>query len=361
MLEEYLLQQRIPGDANTLPEGLKFVKWDLRFRKILEAVRRVRQACFELKGSEDWLVYRVALLRYATHNLSFDKRRGRGECDPPELMHALYSVEILIYGLVADDFHLKVRAERPAGYPPRQRISIDEAPWMLECESYDPPYHVDPAVLESDRGKVDGGWADPEEFDTVRDLSRIAGARFKDEAGRPRNPRGRTGLEGRGLLGLWGPNLSVVPLMVRTNPDSGHLELLLGARADVAGLEVLKGFVLPDESADDAARRVLKFEAGWDSGGVRFEPVYEGYTYDPRQTDNAWVESQALLALPDTPPALLSAGGEFEEIKWWPLDSETVNRIPSDQARFIRESLARLVESGRMNQLTADALLASTG
>jgi hypothetical protein len=310
-LEEYLLEQRIPGDANSLPERLKFAKWDLRFRKVLETVRRVRQACFALKESDDWLVYRIALLRYATHNLSFDKRRDRGECDPPQLMHALYSVEALIYNLVADDFHLKIRAERPASYPQRQRISIDEAPWMLDSDDYDPPYHVDPSVLESDRSKVDGGWADPEEFTSVRELSRISSAKYKADDGKPRNPRGRTGLAGRGLLGLWGANLSVAALVVRTNPDSGHLEVLLGGREDSGALEALKGFVLPESPAEV--------------------------------------------------PSLLTSGGEFDEVKWWPLEDGTVNRVPAGQARFIRDSIPRLIESGRMDQAAADRLLASTG
>jgi ADP-ribose pyrophosphatase len=360
-LEEYLLEQKIPGDANSLPERLKFAKWDLRFRKVLETVRRVRQACFELKESEDWLVYRIALLRYSTHNLSFDKRRNRGECDPPQLMHALYSVEALVYNLVADDFHLKIRAERPASYPPRQRISIDEAPWMLDCDDYDPPHHVDPSVLENDRNKVDGGWADPEEFDAVRELPRIQSAKFKDDDGKPRNPRGRTGLEGRGMLGMWGANLSAAALVVRTNPDSGHLEVLLGGREDSGALEVLKGFVLPDEKAEDALRRILSHEAGWESGDSPCDVVFEGYTYDSRQTDNAWVETRAFLVSPAEVPSLLTSSGEFDEVKWWPLDDETVNRVPAGQARFIRDSIPRLIESGRMDPSAADRLLASTG
>jgi ADP-ribose pyrophosphatase len=360
-LEEYLLEQKIPGDANSLPERLKFAKWDLRFRKVLETVRRVRQACFELKESDDWLVYRIALLRYATHNLSFDKRRDRGECDPPQLMHALYSVEALIYNLVSDDFHLKIRAERPASYPQRQRISIDEAPWMLDCEDYDPPYHVDPPVLENDRSKVDGGWADPEEFASVRELPRISSAKYKDDDGKPRNPRGRTGLAGRGLLGLWGANLSVAALVVRTNPDSGHLEVLLGGREDSSTLEALKGFVLPNEKAEDALRRTLAREAGWEPGDSPCDVVFEDYTYDSRQTDNAWVETRAFLVSPAEAPSLLTSGGEFDEVKWWPLDDGTVNRVPAGQARFIRDSIPRLMESGRMDQAAADRLLASTG
>ena len=68
-------------DFDELPDHLGFAKWDLRFRKILAAVRIIRRAYFSLKQIEDWVVYRIALLRYAAHTLSFDKRRGRGECD----------------------------------------------------------------------------------------------------------------------------------------------------------------------------------------------------------------------------------------------------------------------------------------
>ena len=177
----------------------------------------------------------------------------------------------------------------------------------------------------------------------------------------PRNPRGRTGLAGRGLLGLWGANLSVAALVVRTNPDSGNLEILLAGREGSSGLEVLKGFVLPDEEAEDALRRVLSQEAGWESGDSRASVVFEGYTYDSRQTDNAWVETRAFLVLPDEAPTLLTPGGEFDEIKWWPLDDETVNRVSAGQARFIRESVSHLIESGRMDEAAADRLLASTG
>jgi ADP-ribose pyrophosphatase len=362
LLEEYLLEQRLPADPNSLPERLKFAKWDLRYRRILETVRRVRQACYELKGeAEDWLVYRIALLRYATHTLSFDKRRDRGECGPVQLMHALYSVEALIYNLVADDFHLKIRAERPSSYPPRQRISIDESPWILDCEGYDPPYHVDNSVLKSDRTRAEGGWADPEDFRQVIQEPRISEVRFHADDGRPLNPRGRTGLAGRGLLGLWGVNLSVATLVVRRNPDAGHLEVMLGGWEESRDLEVVKGFVLPGESEEHALRRVLTAEAGWDPGPTRTSLIFEGYTYDPRQTDNAWVESQAFMVLPEDVPTLLSPGAEFDEIKWWPLDADTVNRLPSDQASFIRKGVARLVETGLLDEVGGEEFLASTG
>ena len=37
--------------------------------------------------------------------------------------------------------------------------------------------------------------------------------------GKPRNPRGRTGMTGRGTLGKWGPNQAADPIVTRWNPD----------------------------------------------------------------------------------------------------------------------------------------------
>jgi ADP-ribose pyrophosphatase len=362
-LEEYFLSHRIPAEAGSLPEDLKFVKWDLRFRKILDAVRRIRETCFGLRADDDWLVYRIALLKYALHTLSFDKRRDRGECDLPQLMHALYSVEALVFDLVSDDFHLKIRAERPASYPSRQRISIDEAPWLLDCDGYDPPYHVDPVVLENDRTKVEGGWADPEDIGLIADDLGALDARFRDDEGRPLNPRGRTGIAGRGLLGYWGPNLSVAATVTRANPDTGDTEIMLGSVNDRPDLALPKGFVLREELPEDAVGRVLEHELGWRRGALEIDVVFEGFTYDRRQTDHAWVETRAFLLHggADGRSGGFEPGGEFDEVGWWPLDADTVNRVPSDQARFIRESITRLMETGMVDRSEGESLLERTG
>jgi ADP-ribose pyrophosphatase len=360
--EEYLLAQRLPSDVDGLPDSLKFAKWDLRFRKILGAVRTIRKTCFSIKESDDWLVYRIALLRYALHTLSFDKRRDRGECDLPQLMHALYSVEGLAYNLVADDFHLKIRSERPRSYPPRQRILLDEAPWPLDCPEYNPRYHVDASVLEQDRSKTTTGWADPEDIGSIKDELAARPAKYRDDDGRPLNPRGRTGIAGRGLLGLWGCNLSVAASVVRANTTTGELEILLGGKEDQADLELPKGFVLPGESPDSDIGRVLEGETGW-RPEMRGEVVFEDYTYDPRQTDHAWVETLAYLYFVDADAAadVFDPGEHFDEVRWWPLEADTVNRVPSGQARFIRESVTKLMESGQMEKSQAEHLLARTG
>jgi len=90
--------------------------------------------------------------------------------------------------------------------------------------SYKPPEFTHKSVLENDRSIKPGGWADP--VDLAPSLVAEIKARpcnSVDEGGkvpfgvdgRPRNPVGRTGMTGRGLLGKWGPNYAADPLVTR--------------------------------------------------------------------------------------------------------------------------------------------------
>jgi ADP-ribose pyrophosphatase len=361
--EEYLLGERIPAPANELPDHLRHVKWDLRFRKILDTVRMIREVCFSIKESTDWLVYQIALLRYATHTLSFDERRGRGECTLPQLLHAVYSVETLTFNLISDVFHLSIRGERPAAYPPRQRISIDYAPWSIECPEYEPPYVVDRSVLANDTRTVPGGWADPEEFSRIADTDRFESVRDRDDQGRPLNPRGRTGIAGRGLLGRWGANAATAAVVLRVSVDRDHLDLLVGAKEHDGKLWLPKGFVREQESARQAIDRILESETGWRPDAYEEEPVHSGYFYDTRQTDHAWVEMQAFLASVEfeESPRVFQPGGDFETVRWLTADAETINRMPSAEARFVQQAIKQLQREGRIVESAASRVLARTG
>jgi len=360
--EDYLLAGPLPGDVDELPDALRYARWDLRYRKILTAVRLIRRSCLELKGDDDWLVYRIALLRYAAHTLSWDLRRGRGECDVPQLAYALYSVEALLMDLVGDDFHLKIRAERAPGYPERQRIPIDEAPWDVPCNDYAPPYHVSEAVLAADRSVVPGGWADPEDISALSGELSQRPADHHDAGGRPLNPRGRTGIAGRGSLGRWGPNRSASVITVRRNPATDRLDILLGSGADGV-LEVPKGFLREGEPPHEAVRRIIEKETGWEDLPELEPGFFEGYVYDPRQTDHAWVETGAHVLEVDPSRRVPEhhPGSPYAEIGWWPLDAETVNQVPAVQAGLVREAVRHLARSDRMDQKEASALLAATG
>ena len=361
--EEYLLTHRVPADVGQLPDSLNFARWDLRFRKMLEAIRRIREACFQVKEAEDWLVYRITLLRYALHTLSFDKRRDRGECDFPQLMHALFSVEGLLFNLVGDDFHLRIRGERPDSYPQRQRISIDESLWAAECPEYDPPYHVDETVLANDSSSTLNGWADPEEFGKVSDRLGVIKVRHRDDHKRPLNPRGRTGIGGRGLLGLWGPNPSVSALITRTGSTGDRIDILLGSANGSTDLDLPKGFIMPNEEPAQALQRVVEADTGWQLNVSNTTGVFDGYIYDPRQTDHAWVEirAESLHCSFDEAETSFRPGGQFEDVRWYPLEPKTVNRIPSGQANYVRKAVVVLAKSGKVEESQANDLLEKTG
>ena len=360
--EAYLTSQRIPASAEKLPGNLQFAKTDARYLNILNAVSQIRTACFDLKQTDDWLIYKVALLKYALHTLSFDSRRDRGECDLIQLLHAFYSAEGLAFELVADDYHLRIRGERPPSYPPRQRISIDEAPWVIDCAGYDPPYHVERQVVENDRSKAAGGWADPENFDAVRDDVLAGESKARDAEARPLNPRGRTGMAGRGMLGRWGANPAVGAVVTRSNADEDIVEILVGRRSKT-GLSLPRGFVFPNESADEAMCRILESKTGYRVSAGGAEILFDEYYYDPRQTDHAWVELRAYLFKPElaleTGP--LQPTDAFEEVEWIPLTVATVNDFSSSGARLVRNAVLRLKDSGVIDVNYATKLLQKTG
>jgi ADP-ribose pyrophosphatase YjhB (NUDIX family) len=155
----------------------------------------------------------------------------------------------------------------------------------------------------------------------------------------------------------------VAAVIARASTDTNDVEVVLGSGEDEVALGLPKGFVRPNEAPAKALARVLKTETGWDPEGQELELVFDGWAYDRRQTDNAWVESQAFLIQNATKdlPATFAPGAEFEEVRWRPLDADTVNRLPPDQAELIRQAVKRLMETGRMNSAAGTELLAATG
>ena len=140
-------------------------------------------------------------------------------------------------------------------------------------------------------------------------------------SGLPMNPVGRTGISNRGLLGRYGPNHAadlIATRWRRTNGEiavdilgRGILEFVSVQRKDTGQWAIPGGMVEPGDNISftlkkefgeealsvlevTAEERVLiknNLDVLFHDGSVL---VYRGYVDDPRNTDNAWIETVAV-------------------------------------------------------------------
>ncbi len=196
--------------------------------------------------------------------------------------------------------HPKSRSGQPQGYPTRA-----DAPdsWGDMDSHYVPPEYTAPVVLANDETKFTAdalkdptkGWADPvDPTDVKSKFLSYEGKIFFDRLGRPRNPKGPTGIAGRGNLGRWGPNHAVDPIVTRYSAKTGKLQVLAVLREDARQWALPGGFVDRGEEPLNALTRELKEETGAVVDMRQGETVYKGYVDDPRNTDNAWIETVAM-------------------------------------------------------------------
>lgn len=160
----------------------------------------------------------------------------------------------------------------------------------------------------------------------------------------PHNPRGRTGLCGRGRLGRWGPNHAADAVVTRwkrakdkslvVNLDNNKpvLQFLAIQRSDCGKWAIPGGFVNANEESSVAALRELFEEAVWaeklpeaitsllDKFFSCGKQVYKGYVDDPRNTDNAWIETTASNYHDEsgefTDKLILKARDDAADVKW---------------------------------------------
>ena len=126
---------------------------------------------------------------------------------PPQLMAGR---ERTPSGWEKGALHQNARSAHPA-YPERMKVPDEHVMWDVPWSSYSPPAFTHTAVVDNDCSVKKGGWADPMSVSALTKeewSQRVSheGPVMFDAQGRPVNPRGRTGLADRGLLGKWGPN-----------------------------------------------------------------------------------------------------------------------------------------------------------
>jgi len=144
-------------------------------------------------------------------------------------------------------------------------------------------------VLINACDEVEGGWADPvtmtpqlrEEIITSRPCHATIDKIVPFVNGHPQNPLGRTGLTGRGVLGRFGPNQAINPIVTRLNSSTGKLQVAVVWKND--GSWRLPGGLASDSALAPKLYDLIK--------SVEGKFVYQGAVDDPRNTDWAWVET----------------------------------------------------------------------
>jgi len=222
-------------------------------------------------------------------------------------------------------------------------VADADVSWQCSAE-YHPIEFTHPAVFANDVTLKPGGWADPADpanpaIDWSSRESFEGAIRFTADGSAPTNPRGRTGMHGRGLLGKWGPNHAADPIVTRFDPSRpDQLQVVAIKRKDTGDWALPGGMVDSGETVSLTVKREFEEEAGnlaiypeqqalfkasLDALFDRGKEIYRGYVDDPRNTDNAWMETTAFHfhcsdALARRLP--LRAGDDAGDVMWLDVD-----------------------------------------
>ncbi|XP_021574503.1 ADP-ribose pyrophosphatase, mitochondrial isoform X2 [Carlito syrichta] len=239
-----------------------------------------------------------------------------------------------------ENSHNKARTSPyPGSKVERSQVPNEKVGWLVEWRDYNPVEYTAVSVLAGPQ------WADPQ----------------------IRNPAGRTGLVGRGLLGRWGPNHAADPIITRWKRDSSGnkilhpvsgkhiLQFVAIKRKDCGEWAIPGGMVDPGEKISATLKREFGEEALnslQKSGAEKREieeqlhklfsqehlVIYKGYVDDPRNTDNAWMETEAVNYHDETGEIMdnltLEAGDDAGKVRW--VDISNRLKLYASHSQFIR-------------------------
>lgn len=264
-------------------------------------------------------------------------------------------------------YHMSARSQQNPSYPQRFEVPDEKVPWSAPFPEYQPtPYTF---------ARKDASFADPADPNSIPDLKQRvtyeAGGLQFDPSGTPLNPMGRTGMVERGRLAKWGPNHAADPIVTRYHPTTGELQFVAIKRKDTGEWALPGGMVDAGETVSSTVRREFTEEAGalqdpklqarfeeltaelFGSGG---RVVYRGYVDDPRNTDNAWMETTAFhfhcskelgAMLP------LEAGDDASHVKWVTIDAST--KLYASHLQWVETVVQSLTSKMRLHGLVIGA------
>jgi len=217
-------------------------------------------------------------------------------------------------------------------------------------------------------------WADPSNVQDIDFSNKLRMSHEKnkyqiDINNRPMNPRGRTGMTGRGILGKWGPNHAADPLVTRINKKTGNLEFIAIKRKDNQEWAIPGGMVDAGETVSLTLSREFSEEA-LNSLQLTSQQktviqnhikklfnnptttIYKGYVDDPRNTDNAWMETVCVL-YHDADGKLtenlnLDAGDDAKDVRWMKIDLKDPNfKLYASHKEFIEKAVKYIERLGK--------------
>ena len=250
----------------------------------------------------------------------------------------------------------KSRTEKGENYPDRFYVPLDHHSWAIEWDEYTPPYFVDQHVLDQYRAEGVSGWADPEDLTHLQhNFTSFTGPISLDPSGRPLNPVGRTGIQGRGELGKWGANFAGDPIVTRIDPESHLLQIALIEREDCGERALPGGMAEKGENPQETLAREMREETTALLSFFNSPIVYQGYVDDRRNTDNAWIETTAAhlhLSALQGDNLKLQGRDDAKTAEWYTLTPDLLVTLYASHAELVRIALRRFLaqESKRVSE-----------
>ena len=243
--------------------------------------------------------------------------------------------------------HKKSRTEKHSGYPARMFVPDDKVSWQTEFPEYNPIEYNAPIVLD-----INTLWADPQNILKVNRSFISFEGEVKFNKGIPLNPFGRTGLGGRGVLGKWGANFAVDGLITTIHPETNFFQVLTIVRSDTGETAFPGGMVDSNETLFETRNRELAEELSI-NGGDLSNPLYEkivftGYVDDPRNTDNAWMETTVVhthLSYKTCENMAILAGDDAKDFKWVDVAEDTISNFYANHGLSLLIALNELFKT----------------
>uniref|UniRef100_UPI00398E70EC transient receptor potential cation channel subfamily M member 2 n=1 Tax=Pristiophorus japonicus TaxID=55135 RepID=UPI00398E70EC len=196
-------------------------------------------------------------------------------------------------------------------------VPDEKVPWEVKFDVYVPTIYTAETAGDDHSTGLSKWKAAP------KDSSQEEGADPSTEAveeSLPLNPVGRTGLGGRGSLRCFGPNYAMDPIITRFRRNSDNSLIVKGFKKVLEFLVVRypgedwglpAGVLDPGETFPKSLKLILnpKMLDMFQNFQKDAIEVYSGYVDDPRNTDNAWIETLALNFHLNDDNTITSRGG----------------------------------------------------